>query len=40
MATLNNNLDFDTAFLVASEYGVTAKKKQEVKEEDVLLMSQ
>ena len=36
MATLNNNLDFDTAFLVASEYGVTAKKKQEVKEEDVL----
>ena len=36
MATLNNDLDFDTAFLVASEYGVTANKKQEVKEEDVL----
>ena len=36
MATLNNNLDFDTAFLVASEFGVTAKKKQEVKEEDIL----
>ena len=36
MATLNNNLDFDTAFLVASEFGVTANKKQEVKEEDVL----
>ncbi len=31
MATLNNNLDFDTAFLVASEFGVTANKKQEVK---------
>ena len=36
MATLNNDLDFDTAFLVASEYGVTAYKKQEVKEEDIL----
>ena len=36
MATLNNDLDFDTAFLVASEYGVTANKKQEIKEEDVL----
>ena len=36
MATLNNNLDFDTAFLVASEFGVTANKKQEIKEEDVL----
>ena len=36
MATLNNNLDFDTAFLVASEFGVTANKKQEVKDEDIL----
>lgn len=36
MATVNNDLDFDTAFLVASEFGVTANKKQEVKEEDVL----
>ena len=36
MATLNNDLDFDTAFLVASEFGVTANKKQEIKEEDVL----
>ncbi len=36
MATLNNDLDFDTAFLVASEFGVTANKKQEVKEEDIL----
>ena len=36
MATLNNDLDFDTAFLVASEFGVTANKKEEVKEEDIL----
>ena len=36
MATLNNDLDFDTAFLVASEFGITANKKQEIKEEDVL----
>ena len=36
MATLNNDIDFDTAFLVAAEFGVTAKKKEEVKEEDVL----
>ena len=36
MATINNDLDFDTAFLVAEEFGVTAKKKEEVKEEDIL----
>ncbi len=36
MATLNNELDFDTSFLVAEEFGVTAHKKVEVKEEDVL----
>ena len=36
MATLNNDLDFDTAFLVASEFGVTATKKEEIKEEDIL----
>ena len=36
MATLNNNIDFDTAFLVAEEFGVTAIKKEEVKEEDIL----
>ena len=36
MATLNNELDFDTAFLVAEEFGVTANKREEVKEEDVL----
>ena len=36
MATINNELDFDTAFLVASEFGVTATKKAVVNEEDVL----
>ena len=36
MATINNTLDFDTAFLVASEFGITANKKEEVKEEDIL----
>ena len=36
MATLNNELDFDTAFLVASEFGVTAKKKEVVSDEDIL----
>ena len=36
MATINNTLDFDTAFLVASEFGITANKKAEVKEEDIL----
>lgn len=36
MATINNELDFDTAFLVAGEFGVTANKKKVVNEEDVL----
>lgn len=36
MATINQVLDFDTAFLVAEEFGVTANKKEEVKEEDIL----
>ena len=36
MATINNVIDFDTAFLVASEFGVNATKKEEVKEEDIL----
>ena len=36
MATINNELDFDTAFLVAGEFGVTAIKKEIVKEEDIL----
>ena len=36
MATINNQIDFDTAFLVAEEFGVTAIKKEVVKEEDIL----
>ena len=36
MATLNNELDFDTAFLIASEFGVTAHKKEMVSDEDIL----
>ena len=36
MATINNDIDFDTAYLVASEFGVTAHKKEEIKEEDIL----
>lgn len=36
MATINNELDFDTAFLVASEFGITANKKEIVNEEDIL----
>ena len=36
MATLNNELDFDTAYLVASEFGVNVKKKEVVSYEDIL----
>ena len=36
MATINNDVDFDTAYLIAQEFGVTAKLKEEIKEEDVL----
>ena len=36
MTTINNELDFDTAFLVAGEFGITAKKKETVTEEDIL----
>ncbi|MBR6034132.1 MAG: translation initiation factor IF-2 [Clostridia bacterium] len=36
MATINNEVDFDTAFLIAEEFGVTAHKKEVVKEEDIL----
>ena len=36
MATINQELDFDTAYLVSSEFGVTAKKKEVVHEEDIL----
>ncbi len=36
LATLNNEIDFDTAFLIAGEFGITAKKKETVTEEDIL----
>ncbi len=36
MANLNQDLDFDTAYLVADSFGVTATKKDEVKDEDIL----
>ena len=36
MATINNELDFDTAYLVASEFGINAIKKNVVNEEDLL----
>ena len=36
LATINNDIDFDTAFLIAQEYGITAKKKEVVTEEDIL----
>ena len=36
MATINNDIDFDTAFLIAQEFGITAKKKETVTEEDIL----
>ncbi len=36
MANINQDLDFDTAYLVADAFGVTAKQKEEVKDEDIL----
>jgi translation initiation factor IF-2 len=36
MATLNHELDFDTASIIASEFGVTAEKEVVVNEEDIL----
>ena len=36
MATINQEVDFDTAFLVAGEFGITANKKEVVTEEDIL----
>ncbi len=37
MVTINNEIDFDTAYLVASEYGITAIKKNIVTDEDKLI---
>jgi len=36
MATINNDIDFDTAFLIAQDFGITATKKEVVTEEDIL----
>jgi len=36
MATANNEIDFDTAFLIAGEFGITANKKETVTYEDML----
>ncbi len=36
LATINNEIDFDTAFLIAEEYGITAIKKETITEEDIL----
>ena len=36
MATINNSIDFDTAALIAEEFGITATKKEVVTEEDIL----
>ncbi len=36
LATINNEIDFDTAFLIAQEFGITAIKKETVTEEDIL----
>ncbi len=36
MATLNQDIDFDTATLIAAEFNITTEKLVEVKEEDIL----
>lgn len=36
LATINNEIDFDTAFLIAQEFGVTAIKKEVVSDEEKL----
>ena len=36
MANINQELDFDTAFLIAGEFNVTAIKKETVNEEEIL----
>ena len=37
MATINNELDFDTAYIIAQEYGINAIKKNIVTDEDILI---
>ena len=36
LATINNEVDFDTAYLIAQEFGVNAIKKEVVSDEDIL----
>ncbi len=36
LATVNQEIDFDTAFLIAAEFGITAEKHVAVTEEDIL----
>ena len=36
MATINNDIDFDTAFLIAEEFGIKAIKKETITDEDIL----
>ncbi len=36
MATINQELDYDTAYLVSDSFGIKANKKVEVKDEDIL----
>ncbi len=36
MATVNQEIDFDTAYLIATEFGITAEKEVKVTEEDIL----
>ncbi len=36
MANINQDLDFDTAYLVADSFGITAIKKEKVSDEDIL----
>ena len=36
MATINQEVDFDTAYLIAQEFGITATKKEILTEEDIL----
>jgi hypothetical protein len=36
MANINNEIDYDTAFLIASEFGINAKKKETITYEEIL----
>ncbi|MEG0873012.1 MAG: translation initiation factor IF-2 [Clostridia bacterium] len=36
MATVNQEIDFDTAYLIAAEFGITAEKQVVVTDEDIL----